>query len=112
MLGLTKRVTDHQEWRAMKTFLLLFLAVFVVTILPYLLFNIAALSGSLVSALVQKLGSGIISLITITDPIIIMRNADVKESFNDFCSKTLKRNKFTEADANNQERSMELATAQ
>ena len=113
MLGLTEDMTD-QEWRAMKTFFLLFLAVFAVTILPYFLFNVAALFGNIVRALIVKLSTTIVSLLIITDPIIIMRNADVKEAFNilmkhiiDYCHKILQRIK---TNGSSQEQNMELVT--
>ena len=98
MLGLVNKSITDQEWRALKTFSLLFLAVFLVIIIPILLFNMAALFGTVVHFLVVKLAFNIITLLVITDPIILLRNADVKEAFHkltkplvDFCHKNLQR---------------------
>ena len=91
MLGLVNKSITDQEWRALKTFFLLFLAVFLVIIIPVLLFKRAALFGTVVHFLVVKLA---FTLLVITDPIILLRNADVREAFHnstkpfvDFCHK-------------------------
>ena len=116
ILGLTKRIITDQEWRAMKTFFLLFLALVLVTFLPLLLFNIASLLGSVARILVVKLANNIVTLLVITDPIIIMRNTDIKEAFNilmkpfiNLCSTTLqKREQIVESYSSDQGQKMEF----
>ena len=88
------------------------------TILLNFLFNIAALLGSVARTLVIQLATNIVTLLVITDPIIIMRNADVREAFNKLmkpcmkvCCKALQRkNQITEVELNNHGQNLELAT--
>ncbi len=74
-LGLAEKTITDQEWRAITTFSLLFLGVFLVVFVPFSLFQLAELFS-----LINNLGVAIIVVNTITDPIIIMRNADVREA--------------------------------
>ena len=82
MLGLTRKSITDQEWRALKTFFMLLLAVFLVTFPPTLFATISSSFGTVARSLAVQLASDIITLLVITDPIIIMRNADFKEAFN------------------------------
>ena len=61
-------------------------------------YPMAALFHTVVHFLVVKLAFDIITLLVITDPIILLRNTDVKEAFHnltkpfvDFCHKNLQR---------------------
>ncbi len=78
MNGLDKTISD-KEWRATITFILLFVAIFVVIIFPIAFINIAHHTGKYISILLDKLGVSIIFAVVVIDPIIIMRNADVRE---------------------------------
>lgn len=64
-----------------KNFFILFLAIFVVTTLPFDLLYISTLFGSTISTIIEQGTSNVHFLLVILDPIIIMRNADVKEAF-------------------------------
>lgn len=82
MLGLTRRRMTDQDWRALRTFLMLFVAVFMVTFPPNIFIGIINMYGRVVRTLAVQLASDIVALLVVTDPIIIMRNADFKEAFN------------------------------
>jgi len=79
MLGLAKKTITDKDWRALKTFFLLFLAVFLVIIPPIVLSLITAKLGDIIHNISLKLGSMIIDAHVVTDFIIILRNADVRE---------------------------------
>ncbi len=70
-----------QEQRAMKTFLLLLTSVFVVTIVPISLYNVAEYTGKIARSLLYKLVIVMVVSTVVTDAIIITKNADVKECF-------------------------------
>ena len=81
MTGENKGMTD-EDWRAIKTFILLLLPSFLPAII-----NISPLyrKSSLpfvVKNLLGKTVANIASLVVVVDPIIILRNADVKETLN------------------------------
>ena len=80
MTGQNQKGLTDQERRALKTFFLILLAVIVVTLLPSILIPIAAIFGDKARALVVLLSSDIAAILTITDPIIVMRNADARKA--------------------------------
>ena len=80
MLGLNSRNMSEQEWRATKTFVLLLVGIFVVTFPPIIITTLLLRFGSVAQTLATKLAFNILYLIVITDPIIILKNADVKEA--------------------------------
>ena len=82
MLGVSTKTFSASERRSLNTFFLLFLAVFVVTVLPILLLNISRSIGEVERILLVQLGNYVVTLLVITDPVVIMRNTDVRESFN------------------------------
>lgn len=74
----------RREWRAITTFFLMFLTLFIVTVPPgsiTLIGNLvySASSKPLWFSLVETVLYNMILLIFILDPIVIMRNGDVKE---------------------------------
>ena len=73
------RLTE-QEWRALKTFFLMFLVNFLGTLLPSILFPISLSFGDKVHTFIVLLTSDFAAIVTITDPIIILRNADMRKS--------------------------------
>ena len=81
MLGLNSRNMSEQEWRAMKTFVLLLVGIFLVAFPPIIITTLLLRFGSVVQTLAAKLAFNILYLIVITDPIIILKNADVREAF-------------------------------
>ena len=76
--------TDKHEWKATITFFLLFVTVFAMT-LPSIAISITI--GSIYTHVdpppaayaLTLLSSGVIYLVIVTDPIVIMRNQDMKE---------------------------------
>ena len=70
-----------RECRATITFFLLFITLFALTIPTTTVQIIIAQIAVRVSVtfVIQVLSSGIISLLVLTDPIVIMRNKDVQE---------------------------------
>ncbi len=83
MLGLAKKNTktmSERKWKSIQTFFLLFMAVFVVTTIPVLVLNLSKLFGDVGRTLLAQIGNYIVTLLVITDPMIIMRNADVREA--------------------------------
>ena len=72
---------SKREWRATITFFFLFITVFALTIPTTAVQIIIAQVAVRVSVafVIQVLSSGIISLLVLTDPIVIMRNKDVRE---------------------------------
>ena len=74
-----KRISD-EDWRALKTFFLLFLAIFLLILPPNFLIYISSFLGTIANNIAIKLSSMTITLLVITDPIIILKNADVKEA--------------------------------
>ena len=87
-LGGVASSTSHQEWKATFTFFLLFLSVFIVIFPSLVFFTISNLlyGGSDLPPFMYALNviaSSVISLLVITDPIVIMRNRDIREIFNE-----------------------------
>ena len=80
ILGTAKKRISDEEWRALKTFFLLFLAIFLVTLPPNFLIYISSFFGIIAKDIAIKLSSMTIALLVITDPIIILKNADVKDA--------------------------------
>ena len=80
MLGTAKKRISDKEWRALKTFFLLFLAIFLVTLPPNFLIYISSFFRIVAKDIAIKLSSMTIAFLIITDPIIILKNADVKEA--------------------------------
>ena len=88
-----------KEWRATITFFLLFITLFALTIpnttVQIIIAQVAVRAGVPSAVFViQVLSSGIISLLVLTDPIVIMRNKDVREILKTifickFCTKSL-----------------------
>ena len=118
MLGLTRKTISDQEWRALTTFFMLLVAVFLVTFPPTLFFSVIRTFGRVAQTLAVQLASDIATLMVITDPIIIMRNADFKEAFDtlvksfvDFCRRILKtKQNNVAAEQNVHGQSVELTT--
>ncbi len=80
VLGLEKKTISDRDWRAIKTFLLLFFGICIIIFVPFIIFEVSKVLGILSRTLLDKLSFGIIFSHIITDPILIMRNADIKES--------------------------------
>ena len=80
MLGVNSRNMSQQDWRASKTFLLLLVAIFLVTFPPIILIILSSYFGQVTRIIILEITHGILYLLTITDPIIILRNADVREA--------------------------------
>ena len=80
MLGLNSRNMSEQEWRATKTFVLLFVGIFMLTFPPLIIIFLFLRYGSVAQTLAAQLAYNILHLVVITDPIIILRNADVREA--------------------------------
>ena len=80
MLGTANKRISDGEWRALKTFFLLFLAIFLLILPPNFLIYISSFLGTIANNIAIKLSSMTITLLVITDPIIILKNADVKEA--------------------------------
>ncbi len=80
-MGISSSLITEQEWRAMKTFILLFLAIFIETIPPFILLPAAELleRGSVAKVLVKLLGIDLLIALVMTDPIIILKNPDFKK---------------------------------
>jgi len=79
--GLPREILAKREWRAIKTLMIMFLGVVAVTIPPYILLYAASLMGPVVSAVTKVVASNAIVIVVLTDPIVLMRNADVDEAF-------------------------------
>ena len=72
----------REDWRAFKTFALLCLAILVITFPPLIVFMIfQSLDINVAGYLAIIISANISFLHVITDPLIIMRNGDVKECF-------------------------------
>ncbi len=82
MLGLTENSMSEQDKRAMKTFILLLVGVFVIECTPFVFVKIATVLQLVAGVIIIRLNIGIIFSHLIVAPIIIMRNADVKEAMN------------------------------
>jgi hypothetical protein len=82
----------NQEWKAVVTFSLLFLTVFMI-IVPTTLVSIVihALSFGAVSHVVVSLNTAVTFLMVVVDPIVIMRNKDVKEVLSNIKNRILQR---------------------
>ncbi len=76
-----RALSDNEvsDWRAIKTFSLLFVAIFAITVPPIVISQISALFGNVVRSLLRTFSSGMSFLLVTTDPIVIMRNEDVRE---------------------------------
>ncbi len=68
-----------QEWRAVKTFMVLFVAVFLVNVPPVFLLYIAGFMEPIGHVILQQFASALAGSLLVTDPIIILKNADIKE---------------------------------
>ncbi len=80
-IGVDAKVLTEQEWRAIKTFAILFASAFLVTILPFILFFVSQFFDSAVARVLLKLlGVDVLFLLVITDPLVILRNGDIKEA--------------------------------
>ena len=79
-LGLDEKMIADQEWRAIKTCLLLVVDIFVLQFVPITLFLLADFFGPVGGKLTTVFASDIIVTFIITDPIILMRNPDVEEA--------------------------------
>ncbi len=62
LVGPVDKIISDKEWKAIKIFTLLFIAVFVVTFLPILLYNIAEHTEMIISNVVYKLTGAIVQL--------------------------------------------------
>ena len=78
---------SRKDWRASKTFALVFLAVFVVIKPPYVLYVTLLPTANVASYIVLKISFNIMFVCVITDPLLIMRNTDVKESLKEIFKK-------------------------
>ncbi len=76
-----RALSDNEvsDWRAIKTFSLLFVTIFAIIVPHIVIAPISALFGSVVGSLLRTFSSGMSFLLVITDLIMIMRNEDVKE---------------------------------
>jgi hypothetical protein len=93
ILGCKKMLNRFkQEWKAVVTFFLLFLTVFMI-IVPTTLVSIVihALSFGAVSHVVVSLNTAVTFLMVVVDPIVIMRNKDVKEVLSSIKNRILRR---------------------
>lgn len=79
-IGQSKTVVQTQEWKALKTFIFLLVALSLVSIISPALFIIAGsfFQGTLHS-LIVVFSSNMLSALIFTDPIIILRNKKVQE---------------------------------
>jgi len=91
MLGVNKKMFSLSERRSLNTFFLLFVAVFVVTVFPMLVLNISRSFGEVERIVLVQLGNYVVTLLVITDPVVIMRNADVRDAFNSVIKSCLRR---------------------
>ena len=80
---------SRQDWRALKTFALLSLSIFAFIIPPFIILVIFQSVENVASGVVLWISINIIYITVITDPVIIMRNTDVKE-----CLKKISKWKF------------------
>ena len=72
----------REDWRALKTFALLFLAILVIIFPPFIVFIVfQSLDINVAGYLAIIISVNISFLHVITDPLIMMRNGDVKECF-------------------------------
>ena len=76
-----RALSDNEvsDWRAIKTFSLLFVAIFAVRVPPIVTTQVSALFGNVVRTLLLTLSSGMSFVLVITDPIMILRNKDARE---------------------------------
>ena len=79
VLGLPRKSFLASEWRALKTFGLQLLAIIVVTAGPILFLQTVRFLNTFVATTVTLIASWAAYLLIISDPIILLRNADVKE---------------------------------
>ncbi len=70
---------EVSDWRAIKTFSLIFVTIFVLTIPPTVIAQITALFGSMVRTLLLIASASMSYAIVVTDPIMILRNKDVRD---------------------------------
>ena len=68
-----------QEWRALKTFMVLFVAVFLVNTPPIFLLYVAGFVEPTGQAILQQIATVFAGVLSVTDAIVILKNADVKE---------------------------------
>ena len=86
MLGKSKKTMSDSDWRALKTISILFGSFLLVTVLPLTLALIfEQFVGIFVYILLSLLGI-LINMVVVTDPIVILRNADAKSSYMKLCS--------------------------
>ena len=82
MLGLEKKTVSDQDWRAIRTFSLLFVGVFVIIFIPFVLFEMALVFEEVSQTVLRRLSYVILSTHIVVDPVIIMRNGDIKVAMN------------------------------
>ena len=80
MLGLSHKTISDSDWRALKTISVLFGSFLVVSFLPAFLWQILQLLHGTTFTLVRSLSEILVNLVFITDPIIILRNADARSA--------------------------------
>ena len=78
-LGGDEEILAKQEWKAIKSFAILFLGAFVVTVPAYLLLYVADFLGPVWPTVLKVVASNTIAFGVITDLAVLMRNADVRE---------------------------------
>ena len=77
--GIKGRNMLEQEWRAIKTFSLILLALIVVVVPSFIIANIANSFGTLFRRVTLQVSLNAIFFLVITDALIVIRNADFKE---------------------------------
>ncbi len=79
-IGVPTSTITEQKRRAIKTFIILFVAIFFVFV-PLSTLFVAKLFGSEVRTLLKLLAVDLFRIFVITDPIVILKNGDVREVF-------------------------------
>ena len=80
MLGLSNKTISDSDWRAMKTFSILFGSFLIVAFIPFLLILLLEVFEGVVGFLLSELVIILVNIVLVTDPIVILRNADSRQA--------------------------------
>ena len=104
-IGLSKEILAKQEWRAIKTFTILFYCFVLATLLPLFLLYLAEMFSPPVQSAIKLFASDAPAAYVMTDSVLIMRNSDVKEALKSlwescgmYCGKAIHRRSTNSSD--------------